>query len=187
MINVISGIIAVIYHDYVTDNLHQVFFGQRAMIQVNIQAKSLVELVTADRSQVIAHRVKEQTTDKFPCVLRVGQFSRPQLLVDIKHRLSFVPDQRFAVNSRLHIMVVGGAFLFGEQAEYFFITAVPDGPQQCRNRNLPLAVYLGGNHVAVAGLEFQPRAAGWNQLGEAEITARRRVFHDSEIDTRRAQ
>ena len=117
VVDVIYGIVAVIYHDYVADNLYQVFFGQCAVLQVNVQAQPLVELVAANRSQVIAHGVKEQTADKFPRVLRVRQLSRPQLLVDIKHRLSFVPDQRLAVNSSLHIVVLRPAFLFGEQAE----------------------------------------------------------------------
>ncbi|MBA7649786.1 hypothetical protein ES703_57584 [subsurface metagenome] len=81
----------------------------------------------------------------------------------------------------------GVVIISREKVKQLLIVAVPDGAEQRGDGNFPFAIYLGGQNVTVAGLEFQPGTAGGYQFGRTEFTTRGDVFLDSEVDARRAQ
>src|SRR5262249_51961592 len=86
VVNVVDLAVAVFQLQQVANGLKDVFFGQGALFQSQVEAQTLVELQAADRAEVVAVRIEEQVIKEDFRRIDGRRIARAQALVDLEDR-----------------------------------------------------------------------------------------------------
>ena len=117
MVDIVTGILAVVDHDDMPDDFDNIFEGQCPLLDADIETQPLVQLVTADAAQVITSGIEEEAFNQFPGVVKRGKFARVQFLIYIEQGFFFVLDIRFAFHRGQDVVVVVDPVFFLEKTE----------------------------------------------------------------------
>ncbi len=185
VVDVVGALDAVVDLDDALDDVDQVHGRQRMDLARDVQVEALVELVAAHFAQVVAPGCKEHLLDKVGRVVAGRRVARAELLVQLELR---VLDRLGGVflDGRNDVGKVGHVVRLGKELAQLLVGAKARGPQQDGDRQLALAVDLDADDVALGGLELEPGAPVGDQLGEAELAARKPVFLLGKVDAGRA-
>ena len=166
-------------HD-VLHGLGDVLVSERGRLEVGVEAELLVDLVAAHLRQVVALRVEEQPLQQRARRVDGGRLAGAEALVQLDERL-----------------FLGGGGIAVERAQHHFVVAQKlddllarfgqaQRTQKQRGRLLALAVDAHGQHVALVGLELEPRAAARDDLRVVDGLVRRLVALGGEVHARGA-
>ena len=143
--------LALVQRDHEADRGDDVLDRQHLLVERQLEAQLLVDLVPADLGQVVALGVEVVVLQQRLRGLARRRFARTQLAVDVEQRL-----------------VLGGGvvLLQGEPHRLVLAELLEDlrvGPAERLEQHgdvlLALAVQADADHVALVDLELQPRAA----------------------------
>jgi hypothetical protein len=129
--------------------------------------------------------LKNSEFKEVPSVLRVGRIARAEPPVELEQRL-FRRAGEVLVEGGTNVLVVGVRVSRLVHLSQLLVGPEPDSAKQCRDRNLPLPVYLDRQHVSVAGFELQPRSPVRDQLRHAERPPAGWILVHREVDARGA-
>ena len=189
VVDIVGDLAPVVDVDDAADNRDDVFVRQDAGGKLRLQLQLAVELVAPHAAEIVATRAEEQILQEIARVVQGRRIAGAQFLVEFEQR---VIDPLLPVIGRIGCGIPfqgrldEGMVLIvidtGEQGPDLLIGAEADGAQQDRNRQLALTVDLHADNVPLAGLEFQPGAAAWDQLGAGEVAAGAAVLFNGEVD-----
>jgi hypothetical protein len=175
VVHVVAGVALPQAHE-VLDGREHVLAGERGLLDRQREAEFGVDLVAADLGKVVALGVEEQAVEQRPCGLDGGRLARAEALVDLDQRvlagLGVVLLQRaldaLGVPEDLEDLVAG--------------LRDAEGLEQHRDRLLALPVDAHRHHVALVGLQLEPRAPGRDDLRRVDrliggLVALLRVVH----------
>src|SRR5215217_4871823 len=170
---VVLGVVGLLGHaedlrqlDELADERDDVVLGQRARLEVDVQAEPLVELVAADARQVVALRVEEELVEQVARVVDARRLARTLLAEQL--------DQRALLRARL-VRVGLDRVLDVErvlEAAQDLLVAHAHGAQEDRDRQLALAVDADVDAALLVDLELQPGAAGRHQVRDEQLLLR---------------
>ena len=152
--------------DQLADERDDVVLGQRARLEVDVEAEPLVELVAADAREVVALRVEEELVEQVARVVDGRRLARALLAEQL--------DQRALLGARLlgvgldRVLDVERAL----EAAQDLLVGHAHRAQQHRDRQLALAVDADVDAALLVDLELEPRAAGRHQVGDEELLLR---------------
>jgi len=197
MVDIIRIFHAIVDLDDALHDVHHIALGERSEADAQLCAQPAIELVAAHLAQIVPPRVEKQGLQIALGVVQGGRIARTHLLVEFLQRL-LGGARRIVLDGGLDIQVLRHIVHRFKEAQEFLIRphlqrqvvdAIGYGghrPQKHRHGYLALAVHLHRDNIPSARLELQPGPAIGNQLGHAELPARRAVLVDSEIRAWRA-
>ena len=90
MIDVVQRAFAAAQIDQILDRGDEIFVGQDALVEIDLDAELLVDLVTADAAEIVTLRIEEQPLDQRARVRGRRRIARTQPAIDILERLFLV-------------------------------------------------------------------------------------------------
>ncbi len=133
-----------------------------------LPAELLRELIAADRSKVIALRVKEQRIEELRSIVLIGRLARTQALINFDDSLALRLDFfTIALNRIEHARIIA------KELKDFLIGIETECADEVRYRHLARTVDTDRNDVIRIRLELDPCAAVWNDRCIVEMLARR--------------
>ncbi len=138
--------------------------GERARVDVDVQAQARVELVAPDAREVVALGVEEQLVEQRLGVVDARRLARALLLEQLDQRALFG-----ARGLRVGVDRVADVERVLEQPQDLLVAGVAHRAQQHRHRQLALAVDAHEDLALLVDLELQPRAARGHQVGDEDL------------------
>ena len=142
-------------------------FSQYLAQNTALPAELLGQLVTANRSQVVTLRVKEQRIQKLLGIVFIGRFARTQTAVNFDYSLAL----------GLHILAIAfqrvhDAGIFTKEVNDFFISSKTKGANEVSHRHLTRAVDTYRHHIIGIRFEFNPRTTVRNNRSIIKMLTR---------------
>ena len=150
--------------DQLAHEREDVVVGERARVDVDVEAQARVELVAADAREVVALGVEEQLVEQRLGVVDARRLARPLLLEQL--------DQRALFGARglgVGLDRVADVQRVVEQPQDLLVGGVAHRAQQHRHRQLALAVDADVDLALLVDLQLQPRAARGHQVGDEDL------------------
>ena len=182
---VVLGVVGLLGHaeelgelDELADERDDVVLGQRARLEVDVEAQALVELVAPDAREVVPLGIEEQLVEQVARVVHRRRLARALLAEQL--------DQRALLRARLvgvgldRVLDVERVL---EAAEDLLVRHAHRA-QQHRDRQLALAVDADVDAALLVDLELQPGAAGRHQVRHEQLLLR--VLRVHQVGARRA-
>jgi len=203
VVDVIRAGRAIVDLDHVAHQLDQVVGGDgsRGALDLVVQPQALVQLVAPDALQIVTALVKELADQVLAGVVQGRGIAGAHPLVELQQGcfgdgLAF---PQVPLWLHLHcagqVPVIGIVVGLGIERQKLFVRAGLDwrdlavavihsgqGAQQDGDRHGALAVELDRDVVALARLEFHPRAAIGDQLGGGQVTAGGAILFRGEVN-----
>ena len=157
----VESLLALVKGNHKVDGGDDVLDGQHLTIERQLQAKLLVDLVTADLGQVVALRVEVVVLQQCLGSLASRRLPGTQLAVDVQQRL---------------ILGGGVVLLQGEPHRLVLAELIEDlriGPAERLEQHshvlLTLAVQPDADHVAFVDFELEPRTSRRDHLAGEDV------------------
>ena len=77
------------------DRGDEIFVGQNALVEIDLEAELLVDLVAADAAEIVILRIEEQPLEQRPGVRHGRRIARAEPAIDILERFFFVVRRIF--------------------------------------------------------------------------------------------
>ncbi len=150
--------------DELAHEREDVVLGERARVDVDVEAEARVELVAAHAREVVALGVEEQLVQERARVVDARRLARTLLLEEL--------DQRALFGARdlgVRFDRVADVERVVEQPQDLLVAGVAHRPQQHRHRQLALAVDAHEDLALLVDLELEPRPTRGHQVGDEDL------------------
>ena len=169
------GLVGVQLHDE-ADRRHDVVDGQRLLVERQVEAELLVDLVAADLGEVVALAVEVVVVQQRLRGLAGRRLARAELAVDVEQRV-VLAGRVVLLQGQHHRLVL--AELLAD-----LLLGPAERLEQDGDVLLALAVEAYADHVALVDLELEPRTPRRDELRGVDVLVGRLVRGALEVDAR---